>query len=108
MVYASSPHLGELEGQSPIDWKDAVIDFSVHQDFDPKQTTVSEAVERGWMHGGTNSATVNTGIGVAIVEIGGEIKGESTWSGNDKNEYGLNETMTVRIPKPNLIVKQEG
>jgi hypothetical protein len=33
------------------------------------------------MHGGANSATVSTGINVAIVEIGGEIKGETTGPG---------------------------
>jgi hypothetical protein len=106
--YLNSPHLGELQGETPMDWRDGVIDFTVHQDFDTKQTTVSDAVEHGWMHGGSSGATVSTGINVAIVEIGGEIKGETTWSGNDKSEYGLNETMTVRIPKPNLTVKQTG
>lgn len=106
--YVNAAHLGELQGECPFDWKDGVLDFEVHQDFDTKQTTVNEAVHHGWMHGGTNSATVNTGIDVAIVEIGGEIKGETTWSGEDKQEYGLNETMTVHIAKPNLVIKQTG
>jgi hypothetical protein len=106
--YASSPHLGEMEGGCPFEWRDGVIDFDVQQDFDVKQTTVSEAVHHGWMQGGESGATVTAGINIEIVEIGGQITGKKTWSTDDKDEYALNETMTVHIPKPNLTIKQTG